>query len=237
SPRVRIGCIVPAINVVAEDDFIALGPPQAGVHFARADVDRTRDLASQFQQMVDDAPRLAAVLAKAGVAVVAFACTSASFFRGPGADRALDEAMSARAGVPAVSTATAVVEALRALGVGRIAVATPYVQWVYEAEEAFLTAAGFGVLAINGLGLEGGRAISSLPGDEIRRLAADVDRPEAEALFISCTDLPALAHIERLEREHGKPVVTSNQATFWAAARTAGLGPIPGYGQLLARFL
>ena len=87
----RLGFIVPAINVVAEDDFIALAAADVGVHFARADVDTTREIAAQFDQMIDAAPALAAALAKAGVAVVAFACTSASFFRGEGSDRLIAE--------------------------------------------------------------------------------------------------------------------------------------------------
>ena len=111
-PTPRIGLVVPSINVVAEDDFTALAHawPQApvGVHFARAEVDTTLELAAQFGQMVQAAPARAASLAQARVAVTAFACTSASFFQGAGADLAIARAMSAAAGgVPALTTATA----------------------------------------------------------------------------------------------------------------------------------
>ena len=58
-----------------------------------------------------------------------------------------------------------------------------------------------------------------------------------DTLFVSCTDLPALGLIEELEDRHQKPVVSSNQATFWTAARALGIGPIEGYGRLLARHL
>lgn len=229
----RLGFIVPAINVVAEDDFIELAAADVGVHFARADVDTSREIAEQFQQMVDAAPDLAASLVKAGVAVTAFACTSASFFRGSGSDKAIADAIAARTGMPAVTTATAVTEALRTLGARRIAIATPYLSWVYEAERDFFVAAGFEVLAVNGLERRGGADINTIGDHQIRALVADVDGPEVDTLFVSCTDLPALALVDELERTHGKPVVTSNQATYWASARIAGLAPVAGHGRLL----
>jgi arylmalonate decarboxylase len=234
SRKPRIGCIVPATNVMAEEDFIALCPKEAGVHFARADFPADVPLALQFEAMADTAPHHARTLAKAGVGVVAFACTSASFHKGPGSDRAISRAMEAAAGVPAVTAAEAVVAALRALGARRVAVAAPYLPWVIEAERRFLEAAGFEVLAIDGLGLARPTDIQAVTTDEILALAHRVDRPSAEAILISCTDLASLGAVEPLEALLGKPVVTSNQATFWAALRRLGLGPIAGGGRLLA---
>ena len=111
--------------------------------------------------------------------------------------------------------------------------ATPYLEWVFEAEREFLQAAGFEVTAIKGMARRGGQDIHTISEGEIRDLVADIDSVAAEALFISCTDLPTLALIAELEAHHGKPVVTSNQATFWGCAKVAGLKPIEGYGRLL----
>ncbi len=229
----RIGCIVPSINVTVEDDFRALCQSNTGVHFARADVDQSLDLADQFEQMVEDAPRLAGHLAKAGVGVVAFVCTSASFFRGGSADRALAAAMSSAANLPAITTASAVLAALEAVGARRIALATPYFRWVYEREVAFLIEHGVDVVAANGLDRRGGRDISGIAPDEIRDLVGQVDSDAVEAVVVSCTDLPVLPLIEELEQKHGKPIITSNQATFWQCARILGLGGQTGYGRLL----
>lgn len=233
----RLGFIVPAINVVAEDDFITLAAADVGVHFARADVDTSREISAQFDQMIDAAPALARSLAKAGVAVVAFACTSASFFRGEGSDRTIADAMTAAAAIPTLTTATAAVNALQAVGARRIAIATPYLSWVYEAEQAFFSSAGFEVVAVNGLERRGGSDINTIPDEAIRSLVKDVDRAEADALFVSCTDLPVLGLIDELEATHRKPVVTSNQATFWACAKIANLAPVDGYGILLRKHL
>jgi maleate cis-trans isomerase len=233
----RIGCIVPAINVVAEEDLVALCPPGAAVHFARADVALEAPLRDQLAGMVEAAPALARCLAKADVGVVAFACTSASFVQGPGADELIGARMTAAAGVPCLTTTTAVLEALRTLGVRRLGLATPYVDWVVEAERAFLLAMGFEVLASNGLGLAAGRDIHAVPPARVRELALEVAHPDADAVFISCTDLQALAIVPQLEAATGRPVVTSNQATFWACARRLGLPPVVGRGVLLAEHL
>ena len=53
-------------------------------------------------------------------------------------------------------------------------------------------------------------------------------------MFLSCTDWRALETVDRLEKNLGKPVVTANQATIWAAFRTLGITePIKGYGRLM----
>jgi len=59
-------------------------------------------------------------------------------------------------------------------------------------------------------------------------------RPEADALLCSCTAWRSLEAVAELERRTGKPVVTSNQASIWAAYHALGLAPrITGYGRLL----
>ena len=54
-------------------------------------------------------------------------------------------------------------------------------------------------------------------------------------MFLSCTNWAAMGVAEKLEMEIGKPVVTSNQATIWAAFCALGMDqPITGYGRLMA---
>ena len=60
------------------------------------------------------------------------------------------------------------------------------------------------------------------------------DRAEAEAMVVSCTDFPVLDLIAKLESKLGKLVITSNQATFWAALRAADIADrFKYYGKLL----
>ena len=49
-----------------------------------------------------------------------------------------------------------------------------------------------------------------------------VDTDDAQALFISCTNLPTYDLIEPLEAALGKPVLTANQVSVWEGLRIAG---------------
>jgi arylmalonate decarboxylase len=131
-----------------------------------------------------------------------------------------------------------VVEACRVLGVRRISVATPYVQAVNETERLFFEQQGLEVVCIEGMEIghtpTDRRTIAHQPPARTYGLARAVDRPEAEAVFISCTNLPTIEILAALERDLGKPVFSSNLATFWGALRRAGVRePIQGYGRLL----
>jgi len=151
----------------------------------------------------------------------------------------LTDYMTKLSGLPAVATAPAIVRALQALGATKVSVATPYHDALNRHEAAFLANNGIRTLSIAGLGIGAGGSheyvqIAQHLAADAFELAVSVDRPEAEAIVISCTDFATLPVIERLERQLGKPVVTSNQATFWAAMRAAGLNDqLDGAGRLL----
>ena len=60
--------------------------------------------------------------------------------------------------------------------------------------------------------------------------------PEADGVFIPCTQLRAIEIAEQLERDIGKPVVTAIQASMWLALKMIGIkSPVNGYGTLLTR--
>ena len=83
------------------------------------------------------------------------------------------------------------------------------------------------------LGLEDDRVMARVNRDTIIEAVCNIDTPETEALFVSCTALPAVTAIAEIEDRTGKPVVTSNQASCWAMMRLAGLDYKPeGYGRL-----
>lgn len=232
--KARIGLIVPSTNAVNEPEFWRMAPEGVSILTARAMLLGAASEESYFNmaRAVDGA---ADELATAEVDVVVYGCTSGSIVC-PLPE--LVSSMKARTGKPALATAGAVIAALRALGVKRIAVGTPYVEFVNVKEKAFLEDYGFSVTSMRGLELghtqEERRAIGRVPPEAVFRLARMIDRPDADAIFISCTNLATIEIISALEQELGKPVITSNQASFWACLRLLGLRmPIAGYGKLL----
>ena len=153
---------------------------------------------------------------------------------GIGWDRALIGRIERASGIPATTTTTAVLDALRALGASSLAIATPYIEELNAIERAFFAESGFAVDRIAGLGCATDVEIGRLEPDDAVALVEQVDSPRADAIFISCTNFHCLPVVDQIERRYGKPVVTSNLAGAWAALRRIGVDDvIPGYGRLL----
>lgn len=173
-------------------------------------------------------------LAERGAQAVAYGCTSGSYVLGPAGDAAIIQQMQAASGVPATTTSSAVVQALRALGAQSVAVLSPHIDDLNARLHAYLEAAGFSVAAMVGLNLSCDiEAVEPAETQEI--VESQVDRPDADAVFISCTGVRTAAIIEDLETSLGKPVITANQATLWRLAQLAGVSTAtPKRGRLLA---
>ena len=161
---------------------------------------------------------------------VVYACASGSFVGGMLGERLLVRTMLDAGAPAACTTSGALVEALALLGVRKLAIATPYVDEVTGRLISFLAEHGVWTVASSGLGLLGN--IWRVPYQTVIDMVRQVDSPEAEAMFISCTNLPTYDVIEPLERALGKPVLTANQVTMWSALRAMGLQCV-GHGQLL----
>ncbi len=162
--------------------------------------------------------------------VVAYACTSGSFVHGVAGERRLVAAMRGAGAPQAVTTSGALLQALAAIEVRRLAVATPYVANVTARLRDFLVEAGVATASSAYLGLAAD--IWKVPYETTAELIRDADSPDAEAVFVSCTNLPTYDLIAPLERELGKPVLTANQVTLWAALRLAAAAAV-GPGQHL----
>jgi maleate isomerase/arylmalonate decarboxylase len=147
--------------------------------------------------------------------------------------------MSRESGRPAVATAPALVHACRALGLKRVSLATPYHDALNHHENEFLAENGIEVVAMKGLGIGAGGPheyvrIAKVPEEDVYAHCRSADHPDAEGMIVSCTDFRTLGILPRLEKELGKPVVSSNLATFWMALRAAGVKErLKGYGRLL----
>jgi len=162
--------------------------------------------------------------------VVAYGCASGSFIGGPAGERELRDAMEGAGAHHAVTTAGAIIEALAHVGATRAALATPYVVALSAHLESFLAAYDVATVAHGALGLDGRiwAVDQHVTADLIRR----IDAPEADAIVVSCTNLATYDIIAPLEEELGKPIITANQATMWAALRRLGREAV-GAGQHL----
>lgn len=234
--RGRIGLIALATDSSVLPEYQRLMPPGVQVYAAPITLPRGEVTPQSLAGMLagDELERAARHLVWLEPQIIVFACTSGSLVHGIGWDRTLSERITAACGLPATTTTTAVLTALRALGATSLTIATPYLPELNAIERAFFEGNGFGVAAIGGIPCATDPEIGRLGPHDARRVVAELDGPEADAIFISCTNWHVVEAIDDLEARHGKPVVTSNQAGAWAALRTIGIDePVVGHGQLL----
>ena len=215
-----------------------MAPAGVTIHFARLDPgDASDDPGSRTgpdrtRVYLDSLPVVMRALAQVRPSVVVHAHTASSYANGFANEAALVERLASLAGAPAVTAAGAVRAALQHLGVKRVALGTPYQESVSRQGRAYWEAAGFEIVGYRRLGDVG--SIYDETEDRAYELARGVDVPNADAVLLSGTGLPTIGVLERLERELGKPVVSSIQACLWRALHVVERrDAIAGFGRLL----
>jgi maleate isomerase len=228
--RRKLGLLIPSSNITLEYEMPMMAPCGVSLHFSR--IPQTEDNEEQLSAMIDYVPEKAKLLAHARVDIIGFGCTSGSFIKGMGYDQKVIEAIQNSTKITATTTSTAVIEALKITGVKRLSVGGPYLHPIMDKLKEFLEINGFEVVKIEGLNMLSGEGDLSLEAtyDLVRR----INHPDAEGIFISCTDFKTVELLEILEEDFGKKVISSNQATMWKLLRLSGMKlPIPGFGSLL----
>jgi maleate cis-trans isomerase len=237
--RARLGVLIPSGIIATEPEFNRVVPEGVCCHYHRYKFEgggRPEDILEDLKAAGDGIVEASRLLADARPSVIAMAGTATSFIGGYQYDTTLIEKLQAVHNVPATTTSTSVIDALRALGVKKVSIAMPYIEEVAKAAVKFMADNGLEVLEAQWLN-KAGFDIPRISNETVYHLGKEVDRPESEALFISCTSLHTLDVIEKLETDLGKPVVSSNQATVWNLLRLAGIkDKIPGYGRLLTDY-
>lgn len=233
--RAKIGLIVPPTNTVNEAEWNKWAPEGVSIHSTRMPLHTNTESEAGKKELHDDLKIAVSYLAQADVSVIAYGCTAGSMIS---PRHSLPDFMEEISGIPCVTTAASIADALEALNIKSIAIATPYHEALNQDEKLFFEGQEFKVTDIKGLGYGAGgaeeyRSIHLLSEEEIIELVVSVDSPDAEAIMVSCTDLPVMPLIHTLEEKLQKPVVTSNQSTFWACLRTAGItDPFENQGKL-----
>lgn len=235
--RARIGFLVPPGNPTVEPEMIALAPPGVSVHFTRlsasgpAGTHAGQDERNRSQiASLDEAVRLMAMVSPDAIVM---AHTATSYTLGQEAEAALTARLEAASGTRFLTAFGGVVAALRALGVRRIAYATPYDRTLTEQGRSHLIAHGFDVVGM--ARLESVRNIYEETPARAYAAGKQADHPDAEAIFLSGTGMPTLPVLQALEDDRGKPVISAASAMMWHALRVAGVRARPaGYGRLFA---
>ena len=241
--RARIGMIMAHVNTTMEPEFTRLAPDGVSVHATRVRVG-----AVSVEAMSTEAAALAAsaeLLCDLNARVVAYSCNGSNVSGGLEGEAAQAAIISKVTGVPAVLAATAVLEALAALGAGRVAFATLYPPDLNERNTAFWKSCGVDVVTSGGVNMGDRKPeepYSSVPVSRIGlqppslayNLARSVYSERAEAVVVIGGNLRTIEAAEQFERDYEIPFLSTNTALFWASQQVARVRePVHGFGRLL----
>ncbi len=231
--RARLGLIMPSNNTVIEPELWQVLPEGITIHGHRVGVHPQERKGDHMDAMRIDAIENAFKLAP--VDCVAYCCLTTSFYKGLGWDQELLRDIEHNFGKPVTTAATAMLRALGALRVKNVAVASPFKSEVNEKLVTFLEDNNFKVAGMKALDpAPSPEEVVRLPTTVAYRLAKEALQPNSDCVFICATDLPTIEVIDALEKDLGKPVVSTNQAVLWDMLRLIGMKPsIVGFGSLL----
>jgi maleate isomerase len=234
---VRLGMLTPSSNTVLEPVTAAIlrDVPEVSAHFARFRVTEI-SLGQQALGQFDLAPILdaARLLADARVDVIAWNGTSSGWL-GFDADEALCAAITAETGIPATTSVLALNEAMRATGVQRFGLVTPYLHDVQARVVANYERAGFACAAERHLNDPGNFSFSLVPAARIEAMVEEVAAHRPDCITTFCTNLRAAPLVAGLEARLGIPIFDTVTTAVWKSLRVAGVATerIAGWGQLM----
>ena len=230
---IHIGLVQLSTDHSLEHDWALLKESQALIFSTRVYYSSQLNIAElkSISSGIEEASKLIAVGLE--MDVMAFGCTSASLAIG---DKKLEELLTYKRGaVPTTNPWQAALKAFKFLGAKRIGVFSPYPDEINKVLYSELLNQGFEVPSFVSLGIEKDTEITLVSKksmeDSIEKILSDGG---VDVIFMSCTNLRVLEHIEEFEKKFSVPIVSSNSAMFWHAMTLANRKAFcPGYGVLL----
>ena len=232
--RARIGFICP--SVTAETflhEFHLVAPPGVALVVINLGIRHLgRDEIGGSLGMLKS---VAAELDRTKVDAIVLGGSPPVTYGGFGFDKEIIRQIGEVTSVPATTSQTCAVEALRKLEVQTLVLGSPFAEDQNLLLKNYLEDSGFKVEAIRGLAVPVSD-IARMPVSASYRLAKDAfgQAPDAEGIYLPCALMPTFPNIAPLERDLGVPVVTSFQAMLWGVFTMLKIHePIRGYGRLL----
>ena len=163
---------------------------------------------------------------------IAYGCTSGTITIGE--DSVKEKILSAKPGSYVTTPVTSAIKAFKLMNIKKIALFTPYPDSVNKTILEYFTKKNIEVSSFASLNLNLDSEFANVDPNYILEISSKLETKNEDALFISCTALPVLNILDKLEQTIKKPVLSSNQTLIWDTIRSIGYkSPIKGYGKLL----
>lgn len=193
-----------------------------------AEVDRSYDISIEA----------AKEMARVGADVIVFGGVPINVSRGFDNVDTLIRETAAVVGKPVTTSLNSQMAGLRQVGAKKVAVVHPFPDddiGPRSQHKERLERAGFEYAGSAGGGYDP-VDLGRIPLEVVQELGRRVVRehPDADTILVSCPHWAVNGAIEPMERELGRPVVTSSQSIIWNALRMSGVNdPVEGHGRLL----
>lgn len=242
----RVGLIVPSSNVTMETEIPAMLRAREGIrperftfHSSRM---RMRSVTKEeLEAMDDESDRCAVELADAAVDVMGYACLVAIMTRGAGYHCTSQERLGKRTAeegrpTPVVTSAGALVDALRLMQAKKVALIAPYMRPLTDQVVAYIENQGFAVTDSVALEIPDNLEVGAQDPHNLETIVDQLDYQDADVVILSaCVQMPSLAAIQAVEDRIGKPVISAAVATTYFLLKEMDLDPVvPEAGALLS---
>ncbi len=242
----RIGQIVPSSNTTMETEIPAMlrlreqiRPERFTFHSARMRMKKVSK--EELAAMDGESDRCARELSDARVDVLGYACLVAIMAMGVGYHRQsearLREATRANEGdAPVVTSAGALVDALRTIGAKRVALVAPYMIPLTRMVVDYIQSEGIEVVEWRALEIPDNLEVGRHDPARLPAIVASMNTADVDVIVLSaCVQMPSLPVVAQVEAQTRKPVITAAIATTYAMLKALDLEPIvPGAGMLLS---
>lgn len=242
----RVGLIVPSSNVTMETEIPAMlrsreavAPERFTFHSSRM---RMKEVTKeQLEAMDNDSDRCAIELSDAAVDVMGYACLVAIMSRGLGyhcESQERLERVAAGEGSEAsvVTSAGALIEALRVMNARKVAIIAPYMLPLTQQVVAYIEHQGFEVVDYVALEIPNNLEVGAQDPMNLTQIIDRLKHDDADVVILSaCVQMPSLAAVQVVQDAIGKPVISAAIATTYFLLKEMGLPPVvPNAGALLS---
>ncbi|KXV01336.1 Asp/Glu racemase [Caballeronia megalochromosomata] len=242
----RIGQIVPSSNTTMETEIPAMllarqfiEPERFTFHSSRMRMKKV--VKEELAAMDAESDRCAVELSDARVDVLGYACLVAIMAMGRGYHRVSQARLTehtARNGgaAPVITSAGALIDALKVMKAKRVVVVAPYMKPLTELVVDYIRNEGFEVIDYRALEIPDNLDVARHDPHNLPGIVQSMNYENADTIVLSaCVQMPSLPVVPMVEALTRKPVVTAAIATTYAMLRELDLKPIvPGAGALLS---
>ena len=229
----KVGLLALSTDLTIESDFQSICqklPLDLFVNRIHNENPLTKENLLKMQDQIESVTEK--ILPGQKINTVAYGCTSGTIAIGE--DRVKEKVQLAKPSCYVTTPITSAIKAFNKMNLKKIALFTPYPESVNKTILEYFNRKNINIVSFGTFNIDLDEDIASVDPKHLLETLIKLDINDADALFVSCTALPALEILDQVEKKINKIVLSSNQTLIWDTLRSIGYkSPVEGYGKLL----